>query len=80
MVIRADMIMAEDHSRWNDLTYAAVPLTCGQAMDVPDKMLYRTFLLSSPTSLGDARGDHAAKMSIPGADRSGYIFCDKFQS
>lgn len=47
MVIRADMTIAGDQSRWNDLTYAVVPVACGHAMDVPDSMLYRSFLLPS---------------------------------
>ena len=79
VVMRADMIIAGDQSRWNDLTYAAALLACGHAMDVPESMLYRTFLLSPGTSLGDATGDHAAMMSIPGADRSGCKFRDRFQ-
>lgn len=40
VVMRADMIIAGDQSRWNDLTYAAAPLACGHAMDVPEMMLY----------------------------------------
>jgi hypothetical protein len=40
VVMRADMIIAGDQSGWNDLTYAAAPLACGHAMDVPEMMLY----------------------------------------
>ena len=47
VVMRADMIIAGDQPRWNDLTYDT--------------------------------GDHAAMMSIPGADRSGCKFRDRFQ-
>jgi hypothetical protein len=35
-------------------------------MDVPEAMLYATLLPATSDS-----GDHAARMSIPGADRSG---------
>ena len=69
--MRADMIIAGDQSRWNDLTYAAAPLTCGHAMDVPEMMLYSTFLVSLGLPEGGDSGDHPAMMSIPGADRSG---------
>jgi len=72
--MRADMIIAGDQSRWKDLTYAAAPLACGHAMDVPELILYGTLLLSSGSSEGGASIDHAAMMSIPGADRSGCNF------
>lgn len=64
--MRADMIIAGDQSGWKDLTYAAAPVACGHTMDVPESMLYATLLPDT----GDS-GDHAARMSIPGADRSG---------
>jgi hypothetical protein len=72
--MRADMIIAGDQSGWKDLTYAAAPVACGHAMDVPEMMLYAANLsaLGSPIS-GDS-GVHAARMSIPGADRSGCRF------
>jgi len=65
------MIIAGDQSRWNDLTYAAAPLVCGHAMDVPEMMLYGAILLSLGLPVGDDSIVHAAMMSIPGADRSG---------
>ena len=71
LVIKADMIIAGDQSWWKDLTYAAAPLACGHAMDVPDSMLYKTFPLSLGINFGGDRGDHDAMISIPGADRSG---------
>jgi hypothetical protein len=58
--MRADMIIAGDQSRWNDLTYATAPLACGHAMDVPDWMLYRTLFLSLGSPDDVARGDHEA--------------------
>lgn len=42
VVIRADLMAAGDHPGWNDLTYAATAVAWGQAMDVPDMMLYLT--------------------------------------
>lgn len=68
------MIIDVDQSRWKDLTYAAAPLACGHAMDVPDSMWYKTLLLSSGSSEGGASIDHEAMMSMPGADRSGCNF------
>jgi hypothetical protein len=53
------------------LTYAATPVAWGHAMDVPEMMLYAANLLSLRfPDTGDS-GVHAARMSIPGADRSG---------
>jgi hypothetical protein len=69
--MRADMIIAGDQSGWKDLTYAATPVAWGHAMDVPETMLYAANLLSLRfPDTGDS-GVHAARMSIPGADRSG---------
>jgi hypothetical protein len=73
VVMRADMTIAGDQSRWKALTCAAVPVACGHAMDVPDSMLYRTFFLSGSPAAGDM-GDHEAMMSTPGADMSGCSF------
>jgi hypothetical protein len=71
VVMRADMIIAGDQSRWKDFTYAAAPLACGHAMDVPDMMLYRTLRLSCRSPVGDVFIDQEAMMSTPGADKSG---------
>ena len=50
---------------------AATAEACGQDIDVPDIMLQGTLLLSSFTLVtGDTR-DHAARMSTPGAVKSG---------
>lgn len=46
VVIMADLMAEGDQSGWNDLMYAAVPATCGAAMEVPDMKLYLTLLLS----------------------------------
>lgn len=73
-VIKADLIAAGDHVGQNDLTYAAAPVTCGHDIEVPDMMLYGTCLVSSGSSVTVEAGDHAAKMSTPGAVRSGYIY------
>lgn len=69
--MRADMIIAGDQLGWKDFTYAAAPVACGHAMDVPESMLYTTLLLSFRSPDTDDSGVHAARMSIPGADRSG---------
>lgn len=66
------MMAAGDQLGWNDLTYAAAPLVCGQAMEVPEMMLYSTdrVSLGEPDTLPIV--DQAAKMSMPGALISGY--------
>lgn len=48
-------------------------MACGQAIDVPDKILYCTCLLSPFTPEGAPFGDHAARISTPGAAISGYV-------
>ena len=64
--------MAEgDQSGWNVLTYAATPATWGQAMEVPDIILYLTLLMSY-TEVG-AIGEYAARICSPGALKSGWI-------
>jgi hypothetical protein len=45
------------------LIKVAIPVTCGQAIEVPERMLNCAF----PTA-----GDHAARMFNPGAVISGY--------
>lgn len=42
-------------------------------MDVPEMMLYGTTRLSPISPVTVVASDHAAKMSTPGALRSGYI-------
>jgi len=69
--MRADMIIAGDQSGWKDLMYAATPVAWGHAMDVPEMMLYGANLLSLRLPDTGDSGVHAARMSIPGADRSG---------
>ena len=72
VVIRADLIEAGDHVGWNDLMYAATAVACGQAIDVPEIILYDIDLLSTSTSEIGEIGDHAARMLTPGAAKSGY--------
>ena len=47
--------------------------TCGQAMDVPDRILYLADLLSRKSPAGEAAGEYAANIATPGALRSGCI-------
>lgn len=54
--------------------YAATPVTCGQDIDVPESMLSGTNLLSPFLPETGAISDHAAKIFIPGAVKSG---CNK---
>ena len=68
----ADFIAEGDQFGWNDLTKAAAAATCGQAMDVPDRILYFTELLSIWVWDGEAIGEYAARISTPGAVISGY--------
>lgn len=71
VVMRAVMIIAGDQSRWKDFTYAATPVAWGHAMDVPEMMLYSVNVLSLRLPDTGDSGVHAARMSIPGAARSG---------
>ena len=71
VVMRADMIIAGDQPGWKDLTYAVAPVACGHAMDVPEMTLYAANLLSLRLPDTGDSGVHAARMAIPGADRSG---------
>ena len=73
VVIRADLMAAGDHVGLNDLTYTAAAVACGQDMDVPEMILYGTILLSLDNLDGLIASDQAAKMSTPGAVRSGCI-------
>ena len=45
------------------MTNVAIPVTCGQAMEVPERMLNSNFAVA---------GDQAASMFNPGAVTSGY--------
>lgn len=59
--------MAEgDQSGWYDLTHAATPAAWGQAIDVPDIILYLTCISSSVSVETGARGEYAAKILTPG--------------
>lgn len=64
--------MEEVHLRRTDLTNAAAPVTCGQAIDVPDFMAKSDGSIpvgAVPGSL--LLGIIAAKMATPGAIMSG---------
>lgn len=63
VVIMADLIAAGDQEGWTVFTKAAIPVTWGQDIEVPETMLYIMFPLA---------GDHAARMFNPGAVTSGY--------
>lgn len=58
----ADLIAEGDHEGYTALIKAAIPVTCGQAMEVPERMLNFIFFTA---------GDHAAKIFSPGAVTSG---------
>uniref|UniRef100_A0A5K1D0M7 Uncharacterized protein n=1 Tax=Nymphaea colorata TaxID=210225 RepID=A0A5K1D0M7_9MAGN len=49
-----------------------MPLMCGQAIDVPDKTVKFTLLLSSGRPLGPRFSGQAATMFAPGARMSGF--------
>lgn len=70
VVIRDDLMVAGDQSGWKLLTYAATPAAWGQAMEVPDMILYFTCLLSSNSEM-EASGEYAARICTPGALISG---------
>ena len=59
----ADLIAEGDHVGCTALIKVAIPDTCGQAMEVPERMLNSRFA---------AAGDQAASMFTPGAVTSGY--------
>ena len=62
VVMRADLIAAGDQVGWNDLTYAAAAEACGQAIDVPESILYVVFLTSSSKPETEMDPGHAAKI------------------
>jgi len=61
VVTIADLMAEGDHDGYTLFTRAAIPVTCGHAMEVPDRMLKCISFLA---------GDHAAKMFSPGAATS----------
>jgi hypothetical protein len=61
----ADLMAAGDQSGCELLIRAATPLTCGDAMDVPD------WISKGPGALIKFFG-HAARMFSPGASMSGF--------
>lgn len=63
LVMIADLIAAGDHEGWTALIKAAIPVTCGQAIEVPERML---------NCLSATAGDQDASMFSPGAVISGY--------
>ncbi|GER46580.1 tRNA(Ile)-lysidine synthase [Striga asiatica] len=70
--MRAERIAAGLQSGWAALSRAARPLTWGHDIDVPDTMLKSTLRLSNSRPEGPAARDHPARMSTPGAIRSGF--------
>ena len=66
----ADLIAEGLHLRFLDLTVAAIPETCGHAMEVPEITLYRGGSLPSGASTVSFP-IHAARMLTPGAAISG---------
>src|SRR3982751_4192297 len=66
VVMRADLIMAGDHSGWRCLNSAAIPAMCGLDIDVPWKK--SKFF---PPSVG-VTGETAARTARPGAMMSGF--------
>lgn len=70
--MRADLTIEGVHLGWTDLMSAAAPVTCGQAMDVPEFILNKDGFFPSGTLPGSVLwGIVAAKMAIPGAIISG---------
>ena len=66
----ADLIMEEVHLGCTDLMNAEAPVTCGQAIDVPEFMAYWSGFLPIK-ALPSMFGITAAKMATPGAIISG---------
>lgn len=60
----ADLIADGDHDGCTALTKATIPVTCGQAIEVPERMLKCIFSYVA--------GDQAARIFSPGAVISGY--------
>ena len=80
--------MEEVHLPCTDLTNAAAPVTCGQAIDVPDFTANSDGFIPLGTVPGSVLlGIIAAKMDTPGAIISGWFtgncfqyLCETFQS
>jgi len=72
VVMRADLIAALLHSGCIALRSAAAAATWGQAIEVPEIMLYLTNRLSSYNFDGAVAPLHAANMFTPGAVMSGW--------
>ncbi|OAY69670.1 hypothetical protein ACMD2_15568 [Ananas comosus] len=71
VVIIADRTAAGLHDGWADRTRAVIPLTWGQAMDVPDSTVKFDLLRSSGRLVGPRLSGQAAMMFTPGAMTSG---------
>lgn len=70
--MRADFSMEGVHLVRTDFRKAAVPATCGQAMEVPDLMAkLEGFLPRGTAAPLSAGGTDAARMPTPGAMISG---------
>lgn len=80
VVMRADLMAAGDHVGWNVFTYTAAAVACGQDIDVPEIILYSVFLESLTPLDTVAIGDHAARISTPGAVRSGCMYVNNSQT
>lgn len=65
---------AGDQVGWNVLTYTAAAVACGHDIEVPEIILYFVVLESLTPLDTDATGDHAARISTPGAVKSGCIY------
>lgn len=63
VVMIADFTAEGDQVGWTDLIKAAMPVTCGQDMEVPERML---------NCIREIAGDHAARIFNPGAATSGF--------
>lgn len=63
--------MEELHLRCTDLMNAAAPVTCGQAIDVPDFIAYPAGFFPIGKLPALAFGTIEAKMATPGAVTSG---------
>ena len=70
----ADLIVEGLHLGFLDLTVAAIPETCGHAMEVPEITLYGGGSLT-PGAPTVSFPIHAARMLTPGAATSG---CETF--
>lgn len=65
VVIIADLMADGDQEACTDFIKATIPVTWGQAMEVPDSTLKFIFAVA---------GDQAARIFSPGARTSGYKF------